>query len=257
MQAEIELKGYSDRLEEMVADRTSQLQAVNEELEAFSYSVSHDLRAPLSHIGGFAEVLNKRIGSTLDEKSQHQLDHILTAAKQMGGLIDDLLLFSRMGRVEVNKTKIDLEQIVKQVLGDLELEIQGRKITWQIGKLDLVYGDPSLLRQVMVNLLSNAVKFTGKQEQARIEVSSEKGDNATVISVRDNGIGFDMKYVDKLFGTFQRLHSKKDFEGTGIGLANVRRIINRHGGRTWAEGSPDGGATLYFSLPNLKKGKEK
>lgn len=257
VKAEEEIIKLNTELEQRVADRTAQLEASNNALEAFSYSVSHDLRAPLSHMGGFAEVLNRRIGSSLDEKSQRQLGYILDAAKQMGTLIDDLLRFSRMGRVEMHKTKINLEQLVRQVVVDLEPERQGQGTIWEINELNAVYGDPSLLRQVIVNLLSNAVKFTGKREQAHIEISSKKGDYETVIRVHDNGVGFDMQYVDKLFGVFQRLHHKKDFEGTGIGLANVRRIINRHGGRTWAEGSPENGASFYFSLPNLKEGEMK
>jgi len=251
--AELAIIELNAELEQRVADRTARLEATNKELEAFSYSVSHDLRAPLSHIHGFADVLNRRIGSTLDAKSRHQLGNILDAAKRMDALIDDLLLFSRMGRAEMLKAEIDPEHLVRQVLVDLEPETRDRVIEWQIGELDSVYGDPSLLRQVVLNLLSNAVKFTSKRDQARIEVSSEKGDSETVICVRDNGVGFDMKYVDKLFGVFQRLHSRRDFEGTGIGLANVQVIIHRHGGRTWAEGSPDEGATFCFSLPNSKK----
>ena len=181
----------------------------------------------------------------------------MDAAMQMGILIEDLLRFSRMGRVELHKTIINLEQLIRQVQSDLEFESHGRVIVWEMSGLESIYGDLSLIRQVVVNLLSNAVKFTGQQEQALIVISTDKREHETVICVRDNGVGFDMQYVDKLFGVFQRLHHKRDFEGTGIGLANVRRIINRHGGRTWAEGSPENGASFYFSLPNSKEGEMK
>src|SRR2546425_4289231 len=242
------------RAEEELRQHKEQLEIANMEVEAFSYSVSHDLRAPLRHIDGFSDLLQKHAASTLDEKSRRYLQTISESAKQMGCLIDDLLAFSRVGRMELHEMVVNLEQLVKDVQRDLLPDVQGRQITWNIGPLPEVRGDPSMLRQVLANLINNAVKYTGHREEARIEIGCDGSDSReTVIFVRDNGAGFDMQYAHKLFGVFQRLHNASEFEGTGIGLANVRRIIQRHGGRTWAEGAVDVGATFYVSLPTRKE----
>lgn len=230
-----------------------QLQAANKELEAFSYSVSHDLRAPLRHIMGFVELLTKRTGELLDEKSRHYLEVISDSAGKMGGLIDDLLAFSRAGRAEMKRQSVDFNSTVREVITDFSVEAQGRKVEWKVQSLPVVFGDPTLLRQVWANLVSNALKFTRPRERAIIEIGSREKGDIYEFFVRDNGVGFDMKYKDKLFALFQRLHSPDEFEGTGVGLANVRRIVHRHGGSTWAESALGEGATFYFSLPKRRR----
>jgi len=248
--AQDEIRRLNTELEQRVVERTAQLEAANQELMAFSYSVSHDLRAPLRHVMGFVELLQKDAGPLLSEKSLGHLTTISKATKRMGNLIDDLLAFSRVGQSEIRKTEVNLDQLLQETLGDFQEETKARNIIWEIHPLPPVRADRSLLRMVLVNLLSNAVKFTGHRAEAKIEIGcSPNGNGETVVFVRDNGAGFDPKYTKKLFGVFQRLHSRNEFEGTGIGLANIHRIIHRHGGRTWAEGIVDGGATFYFSIP--------
>ena len=239
-------------LNQELSKRSMALEASNKELEAFAYSVSHDLRAPLRHMVGFAELLQKSSSSRLDDKGQRYMRIILDSAKRMGTLIDDLLAFSRIGRTETQKAPVNLDLLVKEALNEVQLETNGRNIAWKIDKLPVCYGDRAMLRLVLVNLLSNAVKFTRPQSKPEIEVGCADGStDELVVFVRDNGAGFDMKYVDKLFGVFQRLHHADAFEGTGIGLATVQRIIHRHGGKVRAEGVIDRGATFYFSVPKV------
>jgi signal transduction histidine kinase len=242
---ERELREARDDLEK----RSVQLAASNKELEAFAYSVSHDLRAPLRHMAGFSELLQKNSAQVLDDKSKRYVGVILESAKKMGTLIDDLLAFSRIGRAETNKTIVNLGQLVEEALAEVRRDVGDRKIVWRVGRLPAGYGDRAMLRLALVNLISNAVKFTRTRSPAEIEIGQMPApDDQVIIFVRDNGVGFDMKYVGKLFGVFQRLHSAEAFEGTGIGLATVQRIAHRHGGTAWGEGSPDQGATFYLSI---------
>jgi signal transduction histidine kinase len=244
-------------LNKELVKRATELETSNNELESFAYSVSHDLRAPLRHVVGYSELLQKQASSLLDEKSRRYTRTILESAKRMGNLIDDLLAFSRIGRAETKKTLASLDQLVKEGVAEIRLDTGGRDIVWKIHPLPVCYGDRSMLRLVIGNLLSNAVKFTRMRAQAEIEIGCADGEDEVEVFVRDNGAGFDMQYVDKLFGVFQRLHLPEEFEGTGIGLATVRRIIHRHGGEVRAEGGVDQGATFYFSLPKAQDAAER
>jgi hypothetical protein len=237
-------------LERQVRERTAQLEDANKELESFSYSVSHDLRAPLRHIDSFSNLLVQS-ETNLSKQGKHYLTVISGAAKRMAQLIDDLLNLSRNSRAEMRRTRVNLQRMVAELIQGLRPETNGRNIVWKHADLPEVQADPALLQQVLTNLLLNAVKYTRPRNPAQIEIGFRNdAPNEVTIFVRDNGAGFDMKYADKLFGVFQRLHREDEFEGTGVGLANVRRIIARHGGRTWAEGKVDQGATFYFTLPN-------
>jgi light-regulated signal transduction histidine kinase (bacteriophytochrome) len=240
-------------LNEHLSAHTTNLEAANKELEAFSYSVSHDLRAPLRHISGFVDLLSKHGSAGDDPKAARYLKFISGSAQQMGNLVDDLLSFSRMGRAEMRFTEISLQQLAGEIKDELAASYRGRSIDWDINSLPEVQADPAMMRQVVLNLFSNAVKYTGTRAAAKIEVGPLPSEAEHIVFVRDNGVGFDMKYSDKLFGVFQRLHHADEFEGTGIGLANVRRVIHRHGGRTWAEAVPDRGATFYFAIPKKPK----
>jgi len=232
-----------------VRERTAQLEAANRELESFSYSVSHDLRAPLRHIHGYVDMLERATRGQLSDKAQRCLSVISSASIEMSQLIDDLLSFSRMGRVEFFHNVVSLDMVVADSIRALESEITGRNISWTISPLPNVLGDPIMLKHVFVNLIGNAVKYTRRRDLAEIEISCyAELDGQTVISIQDNGAGFDMKYADKLFGVFQRLHRNDEFEGNGIGLAIVQRIVTRHGGQMWAEAEVDRGAKFSIRL---------
>lgn len=246
--AQEEVSRLNAELEQRVLERTSQLEAANKELEAFSYSVSHDLRAPLRAVDGFSQALVEDYGEALPDEGRRYLGTIRGETQRMGELIDDLLTFSRLSRASLEKLPIDTDGLVRSLLKDMVTETPGRTIDVHIGPLAPCEGDLALMKQVWINLLSNALKYTGRREQAVIEIGSRREGDSVVYFVKDNGAGFDMRYVSKLFGVFQRLHRAEDYEGTGVGLAIVQRIVHRHGGRVWAEGAVDGGATFYFSL---------
>jgi PAS domain S-box-containing protein len=256
-EAQAELKQLNQELEQRVLHRTAQLQATNQELEAFTYSVSHDLRAPLRHISGFSKILSEDFSSALPEEARHLVDRIGEGTRRMGMLVDDLLNLGRIGRHEVRLQVTGLDSVVSDVLRELQPETDKRNVQWKIGRLPYVECDPPLLRQVFQNLLSNALKFTRPREKAIIEVGQEIRDGVSVVFVRDNGVGFSMKYADKLFGVFQRLHRSEDFEGTGVGLATVERIIRKHGGKIWAEAELDKGAIFYFTLGKSEEVSQK
>ncbi len=248
-QAEVEIREMNAGLERLVRIRTAHLETVNRELEAFSYTVSHDLRAPLRAIDGFARMFLSQKSSQLDEQGQHYLTVIHTSARKMGRLIDDLLAFSRFGRIEFEKSDIDMTKLAQTVIDELQESNEDTPMSLLIKTLPPAWGNSALVRQVLINLISNAMKFTRSSPNPTIEIGGEVAGSETIYYVRDNGIGFDMQFADKLFSVFQRLHKSEQFEGTGVGLAIVQRVVQRHGGRVWANGKPREGATFFFSLP--------
>jgi light-regulated signal transduction histidine kinase (bacteriophytochrome) len=237
-------------LNRQLEGKVAQISDVNRELEAFSYSVSHDLRAPLRHIAGFTGKLKRHLEQHLDETAAHYLDVIGTSSTRMAQLIDDLLVFSRLGRGALRLQAVDMQSLVDEARALSESEVGERQIEWTINPLPIVIGDENMLRTVWQNLIGNAIKYTGRRELGKIEIDVDRDrEGEYVFTVSDNGAGFNMEYAGKLFGVFQRLHRASEFPGNGIGLANVRRIIARHGGRVWAEAEPDRGARFHFSLP--------
>jgi PAS domain S-box-containing protein len=245
---------HAATLERRVAERTADLEAANQELEAFSYSVSHDLRAPLRAADGFSRILIEDHGESLDAEARRYLEVVRSSTQRMGRLIDELLAFSRLGRQEISRRKVDPAAIARQALAEVQPDGAGPALEVEIGVMPMVDADPGLLRQVYVNLLANAVKFARTRRPARIDVGSRFENGEAVFFVQDNGVGFDMAYAHKLFGVFQRLHRAEDYEGTGVGLAIVQRIVHRHGGRVWAEGTLDQGATFSFTIPDRREG---
>lgn len=243
------LRGANEELERRLAEQIAAHEAATREFDSFVYSVSHDLRAPLRHISAFAGMLGRSAVEHLDERDRSSLEAIKEAADRMNHLLDDLLRLSRIARAEMNCTSVPLSDVIRQAQNDLAPDAHGRQIDWRISRMPIVYGDPTLLRHAFVELLANAIKFTRARDGARIEVAAKEEPERWIISVNDNGVGFDQKLAGRLFTAFQRLHSEREFEGTGMGLTIVRRIIARHHGETWAEGRLDEGATFFFTLP--------
>ena len=246
--AEEEVRRLNTDLERRVQQRTSELVAANEELESFTYSVSHDLRAPLRHVDAYAQMLEEDFGAQLPPEAQNFTKKIRQGSQNMRQLVDDLLHLSHLGKTELNRQKTPLNPMVAEVVNELKPETASRHIEWQLGDLPLAECDPGLMKQVFANLIANAVKYTRPREEAKIEIGQLKANGEITVFVRDNGVGFNMKYVNKLFGVFQRLHRAEEFEGTGVGLATVARIVRKHGGRVWAEAELNKGATFYFTL---------
>jgi len=250
---EAEVRRLNAGLEERVMQRTAELRATNQELEAFTYSVSHDLRAPLRHMDGFAQMLEEDFGAQLTPDARHCITRIRRGSQNMGQLVDDLLNLSRVGKKDLSRQQVDLKELVESVATELRQELGERRIDWHIGNLPTVACDSGLTRIIFANLLANAAKYTRPRDPATVEVDQVAVNGENVLRVRDNGVGFDMKYADKLFGVFQRLHRADEFEGTGVGLATVLRIVHKHGGRIWAEAKPGEGACFYFTLGSADK----
>jgi light-regulated signal transduction histidine kinase (bacteriophytochrome) len=250
---EKQIQQLAEDLERRVEALTAELQAANQEIESFTYSVAHDLRAPLRHISGFSRILIEDFGTSLPEQAQQHLKRIEQGTIRMGGMLDELLALTRIGRQALSVQATSFGSLVNDVIALLEPEIKDRRVDWRIAELPLVECDPTLMRQVFQHLISNALKFSRTRSPAEISIGMEEKSGATAFFVRDNGVGFSMKYADKLFGVFQRLHRPEEFEGNGVGLAAVRRIVQKHGGRIWAEAELDGGATFYFTLSSMSR----